>query len=95
MVRNLKRIPDDFSERNYSHNIPSKKELLQRELDVNRAEQALLRQRIQTVKDYLGELPTTDPQYGIIHAQIRMDQIELDELKFQEENLLQQIEKVS
>lgn len=93
MVRNLKRHPEDFSERNYAKNIPSKLDLLQKELDVNRQEQTLLRERIQTVKDYLETLPKIDPEFGLIQAQIRMDQIELDELKFREEEILLQIQK--
>lgn len=94
MVKNLIRQPDDFSERHYIRDIHSKKELLQKELDVNHAEQVLLEQRINTVKEYIHTLPAKDPQYGIIHAQIRMDQVELDELINQEENLLRQLEKL-
>lgn len=94
MVRNLRRMPDEFSERNYLKDITSKIDLLHKELDVNREEQALINQRIQTVKEFILELPATDPQYGIVHAQLRMDQVELDELKYQEEVLLDQINKL-
>lgn len=94
MVRNLARQPEEFSERNYVKDITSKIELLHKELDVNREEQNLINQRIDTVKEFILELPATDPQYGIVHAQLRMDQVELDELRFQEEVLLDQINKL-
>lgn len=58
--------------------------LLQKEMDVNRAEQDLIRQRMQMSKSFLNELPDSDPQYSMLRTQIQMDQIELDELQVRE-----------
>lgn len=57
------------------------KALLQKELSVNQAEQALLGQRIAMMKDFINQLPASDPQYSMMLAQTHMDQIEMDELK--------------
>jgi hypothetical protein len=55
--------------------------VLQKELDLNRAEQTLLQQRIQLLRDFINDLPSSDPQYAIMSMQMRLDEIELDELK--------------
>lgn len=60
------------------------KELMQRELDVNRAEQILLEKRIQLMHSFINDLPSSDPQYSTLLAQVSMDQIEIDELKVRE-----------
>ncbi len=60
------------------------KELMQRELDVNRAEQVLLERRIQLMNSFINDLPSSDPQYSTLLVQARMDQIEIDELKVRE-----------
>ncbi len=88
MVKNLRKTPEDFSPQSFVSDIQNKKDLLQKELDVNLQIQTVLKKRIETVKNFLKSLPAKDPQYGIVHAQIRMDQIELDELQKQEENLV-------
>lgn len=67
------------------------KELMQKELDVNQEEQILLDKRIQMMKSFLNELPSTDPQYSMLAVQIQMDQIEFDELKVREMFLIQKL----
>ncbi len=68
-------------------------ELLRKEIEVNHREQEVIRSRMATISNYLQTLPKNDPQYGLIQSQIGMDQVELDELKNQEEKLQEQIEK--
>jgi hypothetical protein len=58
-----------------------KAELRAREREINLAEQALLRQRIQLMSDFLNDLPASDPQYSALAIQIQMDKIEYDELR--------------
>ncbi len=67
------------------------KALMQKELSVNQAEQVLLNQRLQMMKGFTNELPSSDPQYSMLLAQIQMDQVELDELKTRETLLIQKL----
>jgi|GEM_PF-5295897 len=92
MVRNLRKNDDSFSPKDYSKDIKNKVELLKKELSVNHSEQLLIKERMQTVQTYLKSLPSSDPQYGLFHAQIRMDQIELDELIQVEERLKKELD---
>ena len=73
----------------------SKKQLFQKELDVNQAEQVLLLQRIRMMKEFINEIPASDPQYSMLAGQVQMDQIELDELKLRETLLIQKLEDIS
>lgn len=83
-----KKNPPDFSkptnQEAYVHEAHNAEALLQKEMDVNRAEQNLLNQRIQMSKGFINELPESDPQYSTLSTQTQMDQIELDELKRRE-----------
>lgn len=85
----------DFSLRTtqeaFLEQISDQKELLQKELDVNQAEQLLLQRRIQTMKELLNDLSTSDPHYSSLSNQMLMDQIELDELKSREVTIKQKI----
>lgn len=65
----------------YVQDTPDSKTLMQKEFDVNQAEQVLLTQRIQLTASLLNDLPSSDPQYFMLIAQRDMDQIELDELR--------------
>lgn len=67
------------------------KELIQKELDVNRAEQILLRKRIEIMKCFINDLPSSDPQYSMLAAQVQMDQLEIDELKIRETFFIQNL----
>lgn len=67
------------------------KSLMQKELDVNQAEQVLLKQRISLMKGFINDLPSWDPQYSMLVLQVEMDQIELDELKNRETLLTQNL----
>ena len=67
------------------------KELLQKELSVNQAEQLLLGKRIRMMKEFINELPASDPQYSMLLAQVQMDQIELDELRAREMAISQKL----
>jgi hypothetical protein len=60
------------------------KTLIQKELDVNQAEQNLLQKRISLMKSFINDIPSSDPQYSMLAIQIEMDQVELDELKSRE-----------
>jgi FtsZ-binding cell division protein ZapB len=65
--------------------------LLHKELDINHAEQELIKKRLQLMNDFCNDLPSSDPQYSMIRIQIQMDQVELDELKRRENDLLERI----
>lgn len=65
----------------YIGNTEDSKELMQKELDVNQAEQLLLQQRIDLMKAFVNDIPSSDPQYSMLLIQVQMDQIEIDELK--------------
>ncbi len=67
------------------------KSLMQKELDVNQAEQVLLTQRIQLTKSFINDLPSSDPQYAMLLTQLQMDQVEIDELKVRETLLIQKL----
>lgn len=72
--------------------IASQEELLQKEINVNLAEQSLVKRRMQLTKEFLEQLPIDDPQYSMLIAQIQMDQVELDELKGRELALSQKVD---
>lgn len=65
--------------------------LLQKELSVNQAEQNLLVKRVQLMKGFVNDLPSSDPQYSMLLTQIQMDQIELDELRIRAQLLSQKL----
>lgn len=65
--------------------------LLYKELDVNRAEQALLAARIRMMTEFVNDLPASDPQYSMLRAQLTMDRVEIDELKRREGFIEQQL----
>lgn len=75
----------------FTEDAKSSKSLLQKELDVNQAEQILLRQRIELMKSFLNDIPSSDPHYSMFAAQMRMDQIEIDELKVRELSLSEKL----
>ena len=77
----------------FVNQIVGQSDLLSKELDVNQAERALLKQRIDMMKSFLNELPSSDPQYGMLLTQIQMDQIEIDELRNRAESLSKEIAK--
>jgi hypothetical protein len=69
------------------------KSLLQKELDINQAEQILLQRRVELMKSFVNDLPSSDPQYSMLLAQIQMDQLELDELKVRATLIIQTLSK--
>lgn len=69
----------------------SDRELLQKELSVNQAQQVLLKQRLARCRSVLNDLPPSDLQYNTLLAQVQMDQIELDELKVRASLLQEQL----
>ena len=77
----------------FVQNTHDAKTLLQKELIVNHSEQTLLQKRIQLMRDFVGDLPSSDPQYNMILLAIQMDQVELHELKIRESSLLQKLEE--
>ena len=76
---------------NFIEQTLSAKELHYKELTVNQAEQNLLGKRIRMMREFVNELPASDPQYSMLVIQIQMDQIELDELKAAESKLTQKL----
>jgi len=66
-------------------------DLLHKEIDINCAEQELLKQRIQLMKNFANDLPDFDSEYSMLRAQIQMDQVELDEIKRREDALTEQL----
>jgi hypothetical protein len=68
--------------------------LLRKELTVNHAEQVLLQKRVQLMREFINDLPSTDPQYSMIAGAIEMDRIELDELKVRSSSILQKMEGI-
>ena len=68
--------------------------LLQKELIVNHSEQTLLCKRMQIMKDFMSDLPASDPQYNMIALALHMDQIELHELKARESALVERLEQL-
>jgi hypothetical protein len=77
----------------YVQDAQTAKNLLQKELDVNQTEQTLLQKRVQLMKEFINDLPASDPQYSMVAVQIQMDQVEMDELKTRETLLIQKIEE--
>lgn len=75
----------------FVHETKDNKELMQKELDVNRAEQNLLKKRIELMKSFVNDIPSSDPQYSMLLTQVDMDQIEMDELKTREILLIQKL----
>lgn len=85
----------DFSNPNiqqeYVQSAEDSKALMQKELDVNQAEQNLLKKRIALMKTFINDLPSSDPQYSMLVMQVEMDQVEMDELKNREILLMQKL----
>jgi hypothetical protein len=68
--------------------------LLRKELTVNHAEQVLLQKRVRLMREFINDLPSTDPQYSMIAGAIEMDRIELDELQLRSDSILQKMESI-
>lgn len=92
-----KETTPNFSDPNarqaYVQQVQNTKELMQKELDVNQAEQNLLVKRIELMKSFVNDIPSYDPQYSMLLLQIQMDQVEIDELKVRETVLNQILSK--
>ncbi len=90
-----KKEPPDFSnperQRAFVQETHDSKALMQKELDVNQAERVLLEKRIRLMQSFINDLPSSDPQYSMLAAQVKMDKLELDELKIRENLLIQKL----
>ncbi|NGX63300.1 MAG: hypothetical protein KR126chlam6_00708 [Candidatus Anoxychlamydiales bacterium] len=64
-----------------------KANLLKEELEVNFQEQILVNKRISLIKETFKTMPNTESDYAILLTQVEMDQIQLDELKYRENEL--------
>ena len=91
---NKEKVPD-FSkpvvQQSFVEEAHDSKALMQKELDVNQAQQALLDKRIRLMKSFINDLPSSDPQYSMLMRQVQMDQLELDELKLRAELFTQKL----
>ena len=76
----------------FTSDAKTSKELIQKELDVNRAEQNLLTKRMALMESLCNDLPDSDPHYSMMRTQIKMDLIELDELKVREAAMISQLD---
>jgi len=88
---NNRNFSDPLVRHAYVEDTQNCKALWQKELDVNKGEQQLLSKRISLMKSFVNDLPSSDPQYHMLCSQIKMDQVELDELQFRENLLIQKI----
>lgn len=95
MQNPLYKKPEDPSFKNtktqdqFVKDTTSSNDLITKELTVNRLNQGLLEKRILIMTESLNNIPSSDPQYSMMAAQIQMDKIELDELKIREKKLSQ------
>lgn len=64
--------------------VHSGRELICKELEINKVEQTILNRRIQMMKEFVNDLSADDPQYSMLLSSIEMDRIEWDELKARE-----------
>lgn len=70
-------------------------DILKQELDLNIELQRIVEKRIKLLKETSLEIPNTQPEYAILSSQLEMDKIELDELKYREEQIKSLIQKYS
>ncbi|MBI5346728.1 MAG: hypothetical protein HZB76_06275 [Chlamydiae bacterium] len=70
-------------------------DLLMQELDVIDQEKILINQRIDTIKEFLKQLPSTDSQYVIYEDQVEIDRIALDEIITRQESLSDKIKEIN
>jgi hypothetical protein len=99
MKTSLKKTPTDLSQpenlETYVHDTHNRIDLLHKEIDINHAEQELILERIQLMTSFVNDLPSSDPQYSMLRAQIQMDQVELDEMKRREQTISEQLKTLS
>lgn len=67
------------------------KDLVQKELTVNKLYQQEIQKRIHILKESIQKLPHHDPNISFFMTQLEMDRIELDELKIREKELQKNI----
>jgi hypothetical protein len=79
------------AQRSYIEEAHSAAELLQKELEINQMEQTLLQKRIQMMQSFVNDLPSSDPQYSMLLAQLQMDRLELDELRLREQSIAERL----
>lgn len=89
--KNTPDLSDEAARKAYVHETQDSKDLFQKELDVNRAEQNLLGKRIKMMNKFINDLPSSDPQYSMMRIQVEMDQVEVDELRIRADLLIEKI----
>ena len=94
MQNPLYKKPEARTQNQFVKDTASNKDLMIKEITVNRVGQNLLAKRILIMTESLNDIPSSDPQYSMMVGQIQMDKIELDELKVREKKLLQTIENL-
>jgi len=68
--------------------------LLRKEMAINESEGVLIRKRMRLMREFINDLPSTDPQYSMIAVAIEADQVELDELQRRARAIAQKIEEL-
>jgi len=90
--------PPDFSkpdiQQAYVLEAHNRVSLLHKEIDINRAEQGLLVERIREMNHLINNIPESDPDYIVLLTQTQMDQIELDELKQREKAIGEKLNSI-
>lgn len=67
-------------------------DLIRKEIEVNLAEQGLLKKRIEMMRSFVNDLPASDPQYSMLLSQIQADEVEIIELSLREKELASRLE---
>ncbi|HSX38289.1 MAG TPA: hypothetical protein VLE95_05605 [Chlamydiales bacterium] len=88
-------LSDPMMRRIFIEDAHSGIELMRKELSVNQMEQSLVTKRLEMMQTFANDLPSSDPHYSMLLAQIQMDLVELNELKLRESSLSSRLKNYS
>jgi len=86
--------PPQSFEQAFMLDIEDPRTLLRKEMAINESEGVLIRKRMRLMREFINDLPSTDPQYSMIAVAIEADQVELDELQRRARAIAQKIEEL-